>query len=42
MITENTTFIIRFLISGVQEVEVEEEVMRMQKNVLKKIFPHME
>lgn len=39
-ITENTTFIIRLLILGVQVVEVHEEVMRMQKT-LRKICSQM-
>jgi hypothetical protein len=42
MITEITAFIIRFLILGVQVVEVQDEVMRMQKTTLKKICLHME
>jgi len=43
MIIENTTFIIRFLIWDVQVVEIQEEVMIMQKSVFKKkICPYME
>jgi hypothetical protein len=42
MTTENTAFIIRFLILDIWVVEVQEEVTRMQKTVLKKICPHMQ
>ena len=39
MITDNTTFIVRFLILDVQVVEVQGEVMITQKTVLKKSVP---